>query len=497
MKICEKDLESQVVAKEVCRRDYKYFVNNFCWTFDPRPDRKPHHFPFVLYDFQEDFLDWLEKRYSKKEDGLIDKSRDMGATWCYLAWDLHKWLFEPGFQALLGSRTQDKVDKIDDPSSLFWKLAYLLEKLPEWLLPEGFNRNKHRKYLLLINPENGNTISGESANAEFSRQGRYSVIHFDEFAFWPFANSAWTAASEASPVRIPVSTPNGMNNKFASLRWDSSIKVTSLNWKKHPLKDNSWYEKESRRKTAKELAQEVDIDYKASGGDIWLPWYQQKKTDIEQEFSVGDEWNIYLGVDHHPRNPTSIHFYGVDYERNIFSIDEFYRANATTQDMADWLLNHWLWPRVKDGVGDPQLWARDQEVRQGVKAFVQVSRAYMLEEKGIKLRAGHKGQDMDARDMTKDIILAGKLKIHPRCKMQRWEFSEALRWDDYTEQLGQKKGYKESLADKNNHAWDDWKYFILENFPVPVIEKPPIVKNSLDWFDLMEKKQYKDEGAYV
>lgn len=251
----ETDLEARVVAKRICEMDVKYFVNNFAWTFDPRPDKKIHDLPLILYPIQESYLDWRTACYEGCEDGLTEKSRDMGITWNYLAWDLHRWLFGEGFHALLGSRKEDLVYKMDNPDALFTKLKYITDKLPSWLLPKGFDPSKHYSHLILKNPANGNTIVGESANPEFSRQGRYSVIDLDEFAFWPFAGASWTAAGDATRCRFPVSTPFGKNNKFADLKFNSNIKQFRAHWTAHPEKDETWAKIQRDRKTPKEWAQ--------------------------------------------------------------------------------------------------------------------------------------------------------------------------------------------------------------------------------------------------
>lgn len=128
-------------------------------------------------------------------------------------------------------------------------------------MPDGFIISKHTPSLKLINPANANTITGESSNPEFSRSGRYSAVFFDEFAFWNFDHEAWSAAGDSTPCRIVVSTPFGKFNKFAELRFEKKIKTLTLHWKKHPLKTDSWYQKEKKRRTTDEIARELDISY--------------------------------------------------------------------------------------------------------------------------------------------------------------------------------------------------------------------------------------------
>jgi hypothetical protein len=52
------------------------------------------------------------------------------------------------------------------------------------MLPQGFDWKKHLTYMSLSNPVNGNVISGESSNPNFSRGSRRTAVLLDEFAFW-------------------------------------------------------------------------------------------------------------------------------------------------------------------------------------------------------------------------------------------------------------------------------------------------------------------------
>jgi hypothetical protein len=486
------------VIRELCKRDKLFFINNFLWTYDPRPDRKPNHFPFITYPFQDEFIRWRDERFAKIEDGMIEKCRDMGMTWMFLAWDLHQWLFSDSFNALLGSRKEDLVDTYDDPNCLFWKLDYMISKLPEWLKPAGYNKEKHRKLMLLINPVNNNSISGESSNPEFSRQGRYTVIDMDEFAFWDNSYTAWTATGSSTRCRFAISTPNGMNNKFADLRFNSPIKIFTAKWQEHPLKDDAWREKEASRLTPKELAQEIDLDYKASGGDMWLPLYRVNASNIELFDPINpvpDYWNLYGSIDQHSKNPSSCHIYGIDLDGCVYAIDERYEGESHINDVADFFVKHPLYKRLKWITADPSLWTKDQNVRQGLKSFI-TSRAELLIERGIEGRLlvpGTKGNDLLARDLVNNMIVNKKLKISPLCKSLKWEFGEALHWATQSETLAMTKNSKEALADKNNHAWDDFKYFITKNPEIPKADEVPMVEHSLAWYEKMEELQRKNK----
>lgn len=273
------DEQAQKIVREACRIDPVLFFNTFLWTYDPRRD--PKHLPFVLYDYQEDYLRWLEEAYLAREDTLTEKSRDMGVTWLIEGLIFKHWLLDSGFTAHFGSKTEDDVDRSEDPKSLFWKLRYFHRHLPYWLTPRSFDKRFHDMFMRFVNPESGSVITGESANPNFSRAGRYSVIFLDEFASQEYAEDIWMATADSSPCRMVVSTPQGTGNKFWDLRFNSPIKISTLHWHIHPDKgkdlkkdkkgkyNSIWYESERSRRSATDIAQELDINYLEAGNPFF------------------------------------------------------------------------------------------------------------------------------------------------------------------------------------------------------------------------------------
>lgn len=242
----------------IAASDPVYFINEFCFTFDPRTKIKD--LPFKLYPYQEDTVRDIVNAIKNKEDLFIEKSRDMGISWliaCVLVWF---WIFQKKFQSLIGSRKEDYVDNglID---SLFGKIDYIIRKLP--FIPEGFS-SKNRTYMKLESPVRGGTIKGESANDNFSRAGRYDCVVFDEIAFWQHQRQSWESAGDSSPCRIAITTPSPEPSYAKYLRNSGKTKVVTLHWKKHPLKDEEWYENEKKRRTDDEVARELDINWEGS-----------------------------------------------------------------------------------------------------------------------------------------------------------------------------------------------------------------------------------------
>lgn len=283
---------------EACRRDPLFFINGFAWTYSPKECPTHPKQPFVLYKrFQDSaFLDILEA--IGDHDLLIEKSRDMGASYLNIYAVGYCWRFFDGFSGLFVSRVEDLVDKPGNPKAMFWKFDYLMDNFPMWLLPVGYDKNIHRSKLHVENPENGAVIDGESTTGNVARGDRRTAILLDEFAAVEFGHRVLSSTRDATNCRLFNSTPCGTSNAFYDIR-QTTIKKLRLHWSEHPIKskglyttdehgflkvidkenypldyksilDNKlrspWYDKECERAASdQEIAQELDIDYLGSG----------------------------------------------------------------------------------------------------------------------------------------------------------------------------------------------------------------------------------------
>ena len=284
LEVAEHDPELQADLRERCRRDVVYFLDNFGWTYDPRhPDSAERRLPLVLYPFQARTLRGMAWCLANAIRSVTLKSRDMGATWIAVGFDVHGFLFETGYKAAFGSRKEDYLDRSGDPDCIFWKIRFMLDNVPGWLLPMGYTS----AHMRVSNPANGSAITGE-AGRNIGRGGRNRRYTVDESAFIEDPGSVDRALSENTNCRNDTSTPNGPAGPFAELaqrpdahEWvdvetaererPTLVKFT-LHWTEHPEKDQAWYE---RKKIALGdpviVAQELDIDFAASVDGIAIP----------------------------------------------------------------------------------------------------------------------------------------------------------------------------------------------------------------------------------
>lgn len=169
------------------------FIEHWCVTYDPRNagSDKPSRMPFILFPKQKEMVTYLCQLINAQENGLVEKSRDMGATWVCCAFSVWLFLFKDGAAVGWGSRKEQLVDKLGDPDSIFEKMRMIFRGIPPVFLPKGFSE-KSMSYMKVINPENDATVTGESGD-NIGRGGR-SLIYFKD---------------EAQPLTSLVLTPSG------------------------------------------------------------------------------------------------------------------------------------------------------------------------------------------------------------------------------------------------------------------------------------------------
>lgn len=264
-----KDTFSEMKKKAIA--DPIYFFETFLWTFNPKED--PFHFRFKPFPFQKRLIRDLIDSINNGEDLFIEKCREMGATYTVLGTLIWLWLWTPASNFLIGSRKEDYVDNRrggltgNKEESLFGKIDYMMTRLPKFILPEGYNADKHFNYMSLVNIENGNVFSGESSNINFSRGGRHKAILLDEFAFWDNAEGVWGSTADTTNCRIVLTTPGIKPSKAKKLRFGKdgeNIKVITLPYHLDPRKTKKWLEQQRKRRSVEDFNREIMVNWELS-----------------------------------------------------------------------------------------------------------------------------------------------------------------------------------------------------------------------------------------
>jgi hypothetical protein len=270
--------------------------------------------PFCLFKKQNELVEFLLTMLKDQEDGLIEKSRDMGATWVACAFSVWLWLYWDGSSVGWGSRKEQLVDKIGDPDSIFEKIRMIINYLPKDFLPKGFNPKEHMSYMRIVNPENKSTITGEAGD-NIGRGGRKLIYFKDESAHYERPEKIEASLADNTRVQIDFSSVNGLGNVFhrkreAGTEWESGQKahkgVTNIfvmDWSDHPYKTQEWYDR--RRAKAENdgllhiFAQEVERSYDASVEGVIIPaeWVKSAiDAHIHLGFDMSGMWGAGLDV---------------------------------------------------------------------------------------------------------------------------------------------------------------------------------------------------------
>jgi hypothetical protein len=369
-RLIERSIGNTEVQRELwimCARDPIFYINSFCYIFEPRGRKGRKRLPWVTYEFQDETIRSILTNIEDSGSGepgnydiVIEKSRDMGASWMCLTCLEWLWHFHEMQMFLMLSRKESLVDS-PDPKSLFYKLDFLHKWQPKWLLPR-INRTKLNK----TNIDNGSIISGDSTNKFAGVADRKMAILVDEFSLMENQNAIFTGTRDVTRCRIFNFTPRGSSNMAHEVAHDPKFKKLTLHWSRHPIKrrglysvnrDNEvtlidtdywteqrqkeyafvrerprnakfayrspWYDNECQRTTNRmQIAQELDIDYHGSTYQYFEPDMVERLMrancqDPWQEGTIEFEPHSCEPIDFHPmpRGPVKLWCAGPQVDR--------------------------------------------------------------------------------------------------------------------------------------------------------------------------------------
>ena len=258
------------------------FINNWVFTFSFDPDKKEKIVPFLLFPKQIEFINWLWDRFKKREDGAVDKCRDIGATWCFVSFAMWILLFLRNESISFFTFKASECDRSGDISTLFGKCDFVLERLPKLFIENVISKNMHIQNLAFNSEIVG--VSGDNP----TRSNRRSIIFRDEAAFYEQAEKIDNAMSEASACKIDISTHNGTNTVFYQTVTSGAVPVFIFDWWDNPIHTQEWFDKKKAKALLKgtynQFRQEILRDPHAMSENILIPndWVNcAKQVEIE------------------------------------------------------------------------------------------------------------------------------------------------------------------------------------------------------------------------
>ncbi|HSE46801.1 MAG TPA: hypothetical protein VLA89_15890 [Gemmatimonadales bacterium] len=278
-----------------------YYPTVYGWIFEPRGSGI---LPAIPYPFQVDYLLWMDARARGRGadgQGLVSKSRDMGATWYAILRALGKWLFEDVYVCKLISRKEDLVDDPGNMDSMMERMLVNIEMLPDYLRPPEWDRKIHKQKNKLIRPDNKNAILGESTSAKSGRGGRGSEGIVDESALIDGLLKLNSSLMQTVPHLFNISSEYlGVSEEFANLREAMETQhpnsVFLMDHWVHPYHDAVWLEAEHEKYINNEAGFQAevmrnpyhfeDLIYPMARGITLLPEYVPYKPGNPLDVSI-------------------------------------------------------------------------------------------------------------------------------------------------------------------------------------------------------------------
>lgn len=285
------DKEFQDALYQACMEDILFFCAFAVWVFEPRAKVKQK--PFCLWPHQEPVIVAIDDGINEAMETehpvavTVRKSRAQGGTYVYLAVTIQRAIKDSGFTVGLVTRNEGLVDSRVDDSAVMFKVAWILDQLPAWMLPEGYERNMSEHVIRLAN---GSGWSGYSATADVARGGRSSAFFFDEPGSEEFVagNRDYKMLSSVSHVSNflgLVSTFGADSGVFYESANDpDNTRVYTLSWKDNPEHSRHAYIVKDGKPIAVKPEDQEEVDRYVSTHQKELRAIDRKGHKIEGVF---------------------------------------------------------------------------------------------------------------------------------------------------------------------------------------------------------------------
>lgn len=248
-------------------------------------------------------------------------------------------------------------------------------------------------------------------------------------------------------------------------------KVIRLHYSADPFKTPEWAEKEAAKysggRTSLLWRQEYEIDFNAGSGELVFPEFSELEGLLTCDPFIteknADDFTWFGGFDWGTRNPFSFHAYAESKEQIFYSAWEYYGERQPIPVVAKNIKQCPFYDRIQWIAADPSIWTENISKKDG---FTSVATMFsdpdeVGEENVIdKLMPAHDRSDVSGINKFKTLwnAVPPKFVIFKTCQNQINEFKN-LKYPERREIVNE----TEKILDKNNHSWDDAKYFVLSH----------------------------------
>lgn len=241
------DIRFRHALYDACMEDILFFFGAFLREHEPRAKVKMQ--PFIPWPHQEPVILAMDEAITEAVETeqplslTVKKSRAQGGTYIYLGVQIRRALREPGFSVGLVTRNENLVDSRTDSSAVMHKLAWMLDRLPFWMLC-GYQRSLSDHTITLPNRA---LWVGYAATGDVARGGRMTMFTFDEPGSEEFISASkdykvMSSVSHVSNCTFLVSTFGVDSGVFYESATDpDNPRVHTLDWKDNPIHSRNAY----------------------------------------------------------------------------------------------------------------------------------------------------------------------------------------------------------------------------------------------------------------
>ena len=239
---CRHDRQAQLAVIHACKNDLLFHVNAMVMQFNPLMKGEQSVGPFITWEFQEKML-MMEPPigkgilwcYEHDRTAVVEKSREMGASWLFLIFQDWLCTYHPHVQSFNISRSADAVDS-SSRNSLFSKLRFMHEHYPDWLKGEIVENKFYFDY-----KRTGSENTGEASTGRAGTGGRAGVVFVDEFSEIKEDVKVRQNTASISDCRFFNGTHLGVGTEFYNLTQSPEIVQIQMHWTRHPRKNTQLY----------------------------------------------------------------------------------------------------------------------------------------------------------------------------------------------------------------------------------------------------------------
>lgn len=288
------NLTKEQVKEEIkkCGRDPAYFIKNYCRIVHPEKGL----IPFKLYDFQEQTV----KEFEDFRFNIVLKARQLGLSTVvagYIAWML---LFRRQKSVLV------VATKLEVASNLVKKVKKMIKNVPDWLRIAEISIDNRTSFEL----NNGSWIKASSTSESAGRSEALSLLVIDEAAFVEGMEELWKSIFPTLSTGgrcVALSSPNGVGNWFHETYTNAESGANDfhpikLPWYVHPDRDQNWFESTTRNMSKRDVAQEHECSFNASGeGVIHTEDIQRMREETcEPKYRTAFDRNYWIWEEYRP-----------------------------------------------------------------------------------------------------------------------------------------------------------------------------------------------------